>query len=155
MTKPIAKTKASQPAPRSTPAKIESLLSGIDLKVPETPPRTAGTKRDRQKPRFDLLSPIALAYVARVLTLGADKYSAHNWREGISCDRLNAAILRHAMPMLVGEYCDRETGLPHAAHLMCEAMFYLELGSSDRFIPPSFRYTEDQTDLLAALLAGN
>lgn len=120
----------------------------------QEPVSVTGTKFDNGKPRFDLLSPIALGWLSVVLTDGAINYDPHDWRKGIAADRLNAAILRHAMPMLVGDYWDRKSGRPHAAHLMAEAMFFLELQMSDDFVAPSHIYNEQQKDLLAALLAG-
>ncbi len=54
---------------------------GVVNFVARVPP--AGTKFDGGKPRMDLLDPLWLAEVARVLGFGAQKYAAHNWRGGI------------------------------------------------------------------------
>jgi hypothetical protein len=82
-----------------------------------------GIKYDGEKPRTDLLDPDFLLGVSRVLTFGAKKYSAHNWRGGINYSRLIAAILRHTFAILKGEDIDPETGELHTAHLGCEVMF--------------------------------
>jgi hypothetical protein len=58
-----------------------------------------------------------------VLAFGAKKYSARNWENGIAYSRIMGAILRHTMAYLRGERLDKETGLSHAAHICCEAMF--------------------------------
>lgn len=113
-----------------------------------------GQKFDNDKPDMSLLSPIALVLLTKVLDFGAKKYAKHNWRKGISEDRLVAASLRHITAILGGEVCDRETGLPHAAHLMCEAMFLCEQYTSQAGAPVSYQYSEAQLDLLADLLAG-
>lgn len=116
-------------------------------------PEKKGLKHDYGKPRMDLISPIALTYLAHVLSFGATKYASHNWRNGIPQDKIIAACLRHLMAMLGGEVHDRETGLPHAAHLMCEAMFICELQCSENNTPVSYQYSETQKNLLASLLA--
>jgi len=74
---------------------------------------------------MDLLDPYALAQLAEVLTFGAQKYEAHNWRKGIAYSRLTAAALRHITAFMNGEDRDPETGLPHPAHAMCCMMFLI------------------------------
>ncbi len=60
---------------------------------PKEPP--PGSKYDGEKPRMDLLDADFLEGVAEVLTFGARKYAAHNWRGGIHYSRLIAALYRH------------------------------------------------------------
>jgi len=86
-----------------------------------------GIKHDQDKPRMDLLDPYAIEQLAKVLTFGASKYAAHNWREGISKSRLIAAALRHLFAYLGGQDKDPETGLSHIGHAMCCCMFLLGL----------------------------
>ena len=83
----------------------------------------AGTKADGGKPRMDLLDPLALEGLAAVLTFGANKYAAHNWRKGIANTRLIAAMLRHLFAIMRGEDLDPESGLPHIDHVGCCWMF--------------------------------
>jgi len=83
----------------------------------------SGLKYDSGKPRLDLLDAEALEDLARVLAFGAEKYAAHNWRNGISYGRLIAAALRHLFAFLRGQECDEESGLPHLSHAMCCLMF--------------------------------
>lgn len=82
-----------------------------------------GMKFDTEKPKMDLLDPLALEGLANVLTFGARKYAAHNWRSGISNSRLIAAMLRHLFAIMRGEDIDPESGLPHIDHLGCCWMF--------------------------------
>jgi hypothetical protein len=82
-----------------------------------------GLKYDQSKPRMDLLDFDALEGLAKVLTFGANKYAAHNWRKGISYSRLTAAMLRHLAALQKGEDIDPESGLPHIDHLGCCWMF--------------------------------
>jgi hypothetical protein len=85
--------------------------------------QATGVKFDQDKPRMDLLDPLALEGLAAVLTFGAKKYAAHNWRGGISYSRLFGALLRHTFAILRGEYIDSESGLPHVDHIGCCWMF--------------------------------
>jgi hypothetical protein len=39
-------------------------------------------KYDQDKPPIDLVPSVLIEEVAKVLAFGADKYEAHQWREG-------------------------------------------------------------------------
>ncbi len=80
-------------------------------------------KFDTEKPRMELLDPKALTGLGQVLTFGAKKYAAHNWREGIHYSRLIAAAQRHLLAIMDGEDIDPESGLMHVDHLGCCWMF--------------------------------
>jgi hypothetical protein len=84
---------------------------------------SVGVKFDQDKPRTDLLDPLALEGLSKVLAFGAKKYAANNWRGGISYTRLLGAALRHTFAILRGEDLDPESGLPHVDHLGCCWMF--------------------------------
>jgi len=84
-----------------------------------------GLKYDDQKVRMDLLDPEALTEMAAVLTYGAQKYDAHNWRKGIVYSRIIAAILRHLFAWIRGERLDPETSRSHLAHVGVNVMFLL------------------------------
>lgn len=84
---------------------------------------TVGLKFDQDKPRMELIDPYAMEQLAWVLTFGAKKYHAENWRKGISIKRLIGSSLRHLIEFAFGQEFDKETGLSHASHLMCNAMF--------------------------------
>lgn len=92
---------------------------------------TEGMKFDGDKTRMDLLDAGAIEQLAQVLTFGARKYAAHNWRKGISKSRLIAAALRHLFAYLAGDDKDPESGLSHVAHAMCCCMFLLGLEHRD------------------------
>lgn len=98
----------------------KQMINETDIKdlTPE-----GGLKYDNDKPRMDLLDFDALEGLAKVLTFGAKKYAAHNWRNGISYSRLTAAMLRHLAAIQRGEDIDPESGLPHVDHLGCCWMF--------------------------------
>ena len=84
-------------------------------------------KADAGKNRLDLLPFAALEEVGKVLTFGASKYSAHNWRKCDSQSRYLAAALRHMSAWGRGEDKDSETGLSHIAHASCCCLFLLGL----------------------------
>lgn len=89
-------------------------------------------KNDEGKPDFTLIPQVALQCVAKVLTLGAKKYSAYNWKNSIPGERdrktrLLASVLRHINAHLRGEVLDDESGLPHLAHAASTILMVLEL----------------------------
>lgn len=85
-----------------------------------------GIKYDQDKPRTDLLSPIAMLALSRLLAIGAKKYAARNWEKGMAWSRPVGAILRHTFKYMMGERLDPETGESHMTAVMCEAMFLVE-----------------------------
>lgn len=75
-----------------------------------------GRKDDGGKPDFSLLDPTALLTVVKVLTFGASKYGADNWKTVPDMERRYfAAANRHLWAWYNGEETD-ESGLPHLAH---------------------------------------
>lgn len=97
-------------------------------------------KFDSDKLPVNLLSTEALLQTAAVLKFGADKYHAHNWRDGFAWSRPLAAAMRHIMAYNDGEDKDPESGLSHLAHAACCIMFLLEFEKThpeldDRYKP--------------------
>lgn len=90
----------------------------------------SGVKHDSGKIRLDLLSPIALEEMAKVMTFGAKKYGDNNWRGGIAWTRVLGALLRHTFAFARGEDFDPETGISHLAHCGCCVMFLIEYQTS-------------------------
>lgn len=86
-------------------------------------PLPTGLKFDADKLRLDLIDPYFKEGLAAVLTFGAQKYAAHNWRKGIVYSRLLGALQRHVTAIERGEDTDPETGLLHAYHATCCLMF--------------------------------
>ena len=87
-----------------------------------------GIKYDSAKPRMNLLPPKAIIEVSKVLTFGAEKYDAENWRKLDDLqNRYTAGALRHIFAHMDGEQLDPETNLSHLAHALCCLLFKLEI----------------------------
>lgn len=79
-----------------------------------------GAKQTKIDGRFDLLPPVAVAEVAKVLMQGADKYGVDNWR-GLSIDE----ITNHTLAHLFHYYETRD--IEDLSHAACRALMALEL----------------------------
>lgn len=102
----------------------------------------SGVKKDDGKNMLALLPFEALEQVGMVMTFGAQKYAAHNWRGGFKWSRLISAALRHTFAFIKGEDKDPETGLSHIAHAICCLLFLLTFvmdggGEDDRYKKPT------------------
>lgn len=87
-----------------------------------------GVKYDTSKPAMDLMPPLMEMEVAKVLTFGAQKYDAENWRHLTDLHaRYRSAAKRHINALKRGEQFDDESGLHHAAHAVCCLMFLGEI----------------------------
>ena len=99
-------------------------LSSDDLHVP-------GAKDDKTKPMAGVLLDFsrALQTVVDVGTYGAKKYTRTGWAmvpEG--SQRYTDAMMRHLLAMDIDpDGLDKETGLPHLAHVAWNALAVLEL----------------------------
>ena len=89
---------------------------------------TVGVKGDGDKERWTLVPWDGLEGALRVLEHGARKYSPDNWRKVPDLvERYTNALLRHQTAILLGEDLDPESGLPHAYHVLCNALFLAEV----------------------------
>lgn len=92
----------------------------------------SGVKYDTEKPKMHLIPPLMEEEVAKVLTFGAQKYGAENWRTLDDLqNRYISAALRHINSIKRGEQYDEESGLLHAAHAVCCLMFLGEIQLED------------------------
>ena len=111
---------------------VEARMSGTEVS------QLGGQKHDAEKPRYDLVPPQALEWIAQVLTYGAHKYAPENWRKVDGWRwRYFSAAMRHLWAWQKGERYDQESTLPHLAHALCCLMFMLELDVQE--LPPEAR----------------
>lgn len=92
-----------------------------------------GRKDDKDKLRFDLISPFALEEIAKVLSFGANKYGDRNWEKGLSYDRLLGAMYRHINAFQQGNIIDSDNGCHHMASVAFCAMAILHFHKTGNF----------------------
>ena len=83
-----------------------------------------GVKWDAGKLRYDLVPTEPLEAIAEVMTYGANKYGANNW-QNVEDDRYYAALMRHLIAWRKGQIYDKESGLQHLKHALCNVAFLL------------------------------
>ncbi len=89
-----------------------------------------GRKDDRadNKPMWELLPMETIEDVVKVFTFGANKYAPNNWKNlENGKDRYYAAAMRHIVAWRKGERLDKETGLTHLSHALCDLVIVAEL----------------------------
>lgn len=82
-----------------------------------------------QKTPLGLLPWTALAQVAGVFKVGADKYGAYNWRtpgQPVQHVTYVEAAFRHLAAYMDGQTIDPETGCNHLAHAACGLLILLD-----------------------------
>lgn len=83
-------------------------------------------KHDAGKARFDLLDPEFEHECAEVLTSGAERYGAENWKQAEPQEarrRYYAALRRHLNAWYRGEPADPDSARSHLAHAYCCLQF--------------------------------
>lgn len=94
------------------------------IELTKTDVNEKGAKHDNGKPRWDLVILSVVAGIAKVLTFGANKYSANSWQKVEDAERRYfAALMRHLTAYQSGENEDPESGLSHLDHAACNIMF--------------------------------
>ena len=84
-------------------------------------------KFDEGKIQYGLVPPEFLRDIATVLTHGANKYGANNWKEMSIEDqqRIIDAVFRHLEAYRLGEPIDKESGQTHLAHAATNILFLM------------------------------
>ena len=98
--------------------------------------KDAGAKLDAGKVRMGLVLlgfARALQEVGKVGTYGAAKYSDNGWMQVPDGQaRYTDAMMRHLFKEAIGEQCDKDTGILHAAHAAWNALARLDFMIRDR-----------------------
>lgn len=105
----------------TTPANVSAPMTPAKVSAP-----MAGIKHDHMKRDFTLLPWDSVEEIVKVLEFGAAKYARDNWKN-VEADRYVKAAFRHLVAYSQGEQNDKESGMPHLAHLGCCVLFLLSL----------------------------
>ena len=76
------------------------------------------------KRKWSLVHYKSLEPLVEVLEFGAEKYGEFNWQKGLDKKEILESMMRHLVALMDGEQNDKESGLHHIGHIMCNAMFY-------------------------------
>ena len=100
----------------------------LELAEPKSDPVlsiTEDAKTGEGKLDWTLLPMKALEQVVKIMEFGGKKYPRDSWKAktGEYRQRYQAAAMRHLVELMNGNEIDSESGLPHAAHLACNALF--------------------------------
>lgn len=82
-----------------------------------------GSRYNKGKLMWHLVSWKALEPMVRVLMFGAQKYNSWNWSKGLSYVEICDSLQRHLNSFIQGEDNDEESKLEHVGHILCNAMF--------------------------------
>lgn len=82
-----------------------------------------GERENEGKLKWSLVHKPSLEPMVQVLEFGSRKYSAHNWKQGLSITEILESLQRHVFAYESGEDIDPESGLSHIGHIQCNAMF--------------------------------
>jgi len=82
-----------------------------------------GNRYNKGKSEWGLVDWEIVEDMVSVLEFGKRKYSDWNWFKGLYVVATIESLLRHTFAILRGEDIDKDSGLPHYAHIMCNAMF--------------------------------
>jgi len=83
-----------------------------------------GLRFNQGKRKWSYVNFKSLEPMVEVLEFGAKKYAPFNWQKGLKKDEILESMLRHVVAMIDGETVDKESGISHIGHVMCNAMFY-------------------------------
>ena len=119
--KPKIEAGADSPS-KLTDEKIQQLLA--DLSPSKRVADASGAvKDDGGKVQVDMVDPAFILGMGEVLTDALKVHDPYNWAKGFKWSRLIASSTRHLLAITRGEDIDPDTGLAHALHLGCNAMF--------------------------------
>lgn len=95
-------------------------------------------KYDTGKTMYSLIEPAFSEDLAKVLTMGAQKYGPENWKFiDNAIPRYYDALMRHLEAWRQNEEIDEESGLPHLAHAAANIMFLHYLDGEEKLYAES------------------
>lgn len=103
---------------------VEEKLKRQDELIMED--KKTGIKYDSEKLRYDLIPPEVTEELAKILTHGANKYGANNWKLLENpIDRYYAALMRHLQEWRKGNPLDDGSGESHLSHVLTNVAFLI------------------------------
>jgi hypothetical protein len=88
---------------------------------------------DNGKPELQyILSMEGLEQIAAVGTFGARKYGQWNYKTGMPWLKLGGSLSRHLRAWLMGEDLDKESNLPHLAHMIYDGLMLLDYAKNHK-----------------------
>lgn len=119
-------------------------------------PTNGAVRYDTDKPKMELISPIAMIGLAKVLTKGAKKYASHNWRKGMDWSRCIGSLERHLAAFKMGydwdidpncdgckkKDCKNHTGERHVDQIQCNSMFLSEYSHTHPELDDRYKLNE-------------
>ena len=126
----IKKTPTVSEQVKKTPETLQHKInqSKGDFLKGQTIHTEKGLRYNEGKLRWSLLPLEPIMEVIKVLEFGAKKYAKDNWKKFTkqeTDENCYDSMMRHIQAWRGGETHDVETGLPHMAHVMCNALFIL------------------------------
>lgn len=97
---------------------------------------------NENKPRFDLIEYDLLEPMAIVLGFGAQKYDVWNWKQGLHASTNIASLMRHLAALQSGEEYDKESGIHHIGHMMCNLLFLADTYKNHRSLIDTLQQTK-------------
>lgn len=85
----------------------------------------SGARYNFGKPDYSMMPMHLFDEVCMVWTFGSKKYKKWNWAKGMPWSVPYACICRHLFRWFCGERNDRESGLSHLAHVICNLMMLI------------------------------
>lgn len=82
-----------------------------------------GSRFNKGKLRWSLVDLKYLEGLVQVLMMGAEKYSEYNWQKGLPTLEIYESLMRHIVAWRSGEDKDKESGLDHIDHAICNLYF--------------------------------
>lgn len=94
----------------------KAVTNGVEVKK--------ALRYNENKLRWSLIDWKSLEPMVQQLMFGEKKYSRNNWKNGMKISSILDSLDRHKVEIAEDPLSiDEESGLPHAAGLLCNAMF--------------------------------
>lgn len=140
----------------ATHVTVDTVLGALKEASNVEMPIKGAVRYDTDKPKMELISPLAMIGLAKVLTKGAKKYASHNWRKGMDWSRCIGSLERHLAAFKMGydwdidpncdgckkNDCKNHTGERHVDQIQCNAMFLSEYSHTHPELDDRYKLNE-------------